>query len=234
MAEPTASMTLLIASWLTPSSLFIFVNLVIGTIAITSRFTSSHNNRIQEHELQHPFTRSPSLLQRVRSFRLTHQYTYDTTPSTAESEKTDHNQSQAQAQAQTNQPESEEPEKPKEVPQLSRTPSLLQRLQSMNLSRLYKGEEEPEPTEASGSGSGSDPSRKDAEMRKSASERVHSGREEDEESVERRRPATTRESTGEDEEVDAKADDFINRFKKQLRLQRVDSILRYREMLRGN
>ncbi|XLU43994.1 hypothetical protein S245_038808 [Arachis hypogaea] len=263
-------MTLLIASWLTPSSLFIFVNLVIGTIAITSRFTSSHNNRIQEHELQHPFTRSPSLLQRVRSFRLTHQYTYDTTPSTAESgeftqpqlvrtssllervrsfnfslhkhettetshaEKTDHNQSQAQAQAQTNQPESEEPEKPKEVPQLSRTPSLLQRLQSMNLSRLYKGEEEPEPTEASGSGSGSDPSRKDAEMRKSASERVHSGREEDEESVERRRPATTRESTGEDEEVDAKADDFINRFKKQLRLQRVDSILRYREMLRGN
>ncbi|XLR08169.1 hypothetical protein S83_036107 [Arachis hypogaea] len=84
MAEPTASVTLLIASWLTPSSLFIFVNLVVGTIAITSRFTSSHNNRIQEHELQHPFTRSPSLLQRVRSFRLTHQYTYDTTPSTAE------------------------------------------------------------------------------------------------------------------------------------------------------
>ncbi|KAL4372130.1 uncharacterized protein LOC110263604 [Arachis ipaensis] len=71
MAEPTVSVTLLIASWLTPSSLFIFVNLVIGTIAITSRFTSSHNNRIQEHELQHPFTRSPSLLQRVKSFRLT-------------------------------------------------------------------------------------------------------------------------------------------------------------------
>ncbi|KAL4397558.1 hypothetical protein AHAS_Ahas01G0203900 [Arachis hypogaea] len=268
MAEPTASVTLLIASWLTPSSLFIFVNLVIGTIAITSRFTSSPNNRIQEHELQHPFTRSPSLLQRVRSFRLTHQYTYDTTPSTAEpgeftqpqlvrtssllervrsfnfslhkhettetshAEKTDHNQAQAQAQAQTNQPESEEPEKPKEVPQLRRTPSLLQRLQSMNFSRLYRGEEEPEPAEASGSGS--DPSRKDAEMRKSASERGHSERVEDEESVERRRPATTRESTGEDEEVDAKADDFINRFKKQLRLQRVDSILRYREMLRGN
>ncbi|XLQ99937.1 hypothetical protein S83_066136 [Arachis hypogaea] len=117
MAEPTASVTLLIASWLTPSSLFIFVNLVIGTIAITSRFTSSHNNRIQEHELQHPFTRSPSLLQRVRSFRLTHQYTYDTTLSTAEPasslslnsfehprfwNESDHNQ--AQAQAQTNQP----------------------------------------------------------------------------------------------------------------------------------
>ncbi|GMP80650.1 hypothetical protein CsSME_00035670 [Camellia sinensis var. sinensis] len=37
---------------------------------------------------------------------------------------------------------------------------------------------------------------------------------------------------GEDEEgVDAKADDFINRFKQQLKLQRLDSILRYKEML---
>ncbi len=33
---------------------------------------------------------------------------------------------------------------------------------------------------------------------------------------------------GYDEEVDAKADDFINRFKKQLRLQRLDSLLRSR------
>ncbi|KAL2940367.1 Solute carrier family 43 member 3, partial [Bienertia sinuspersici] len=35
----------------------------------------------------------------------------------------------------------------------------------------------------------------------------------------------------EDEGVDAKADDFINRFKKQLRLQRIDSIVRYKEMI---
>ncbi|KAF9607898.1 hypothetical protein IFM89_003712 [Coptis chinensis] len=34
-----------------------------------------------------------------------------------------------------------------------------------------------------------------------------------------------------DEEVDAKADDFINKFKNQLKLQRLDSILRYKEML---
>jgi len=37
-----------------------------------------------------------------------------------------------------------------------------------------------------------------------------------------------------DEEVDAKADDFINRFKQQLRLQRLDSLLRYRELLKRN
>ena len=32
-------------------------------------------------------------------------------------------------------------------------------------------------------------------------------------------------SLGYDEEVDAKADDFINRFKQQLRLQRLNSLL---------
>ncbi|XP_072967261.1 pathogen-associated molecular patterns-induced protein A70-like [Typha angustifolia] len=36
---------------------------------------------------------------------------------------------------------------------------------------------------------------------------------------------------GEDEEVDARADDFINRFKQQLKLQRLNSLLNYTEML---
>ncbi|KAH0672581.1 hypothetical protein KY290_024811 [Solanum tuberosum] len=50
-----------------------------------------------------------------------------------------------------------------------------------------------------------------------------------------RRPATTRErvtsSLGEDEAVDKKADDFINKFRQQLKLQRLHSILRYNQML---
>uniref|UniRef100_A0A7N1A6F7 Uncharacterized protein n=1 Tax=Kalanchoe fedtschenkoi TaxID=63787 RepID=A0A7N1A6F7_KALFE len=55
--------------------------------------------------------------------------------------------------------------------------------------------------------------------------------------LEARRPATVREAKaksaleGEDEEVDSKADDFINKFKQHLKLQRLDSILRYKEML---
>lgn len=36
---------------------------------------------------------------------------------------------------------------------------------------------------------------------------------------------------GHDESVDAKADDFIERFKQQLKLQRLDSLQRLREML---
>ncbi|KAK2363114.1 hypothetical protein P8452_66109 [Trifolium repens] len=50
--------------------------------------------------------------------------------------------------------------------------------------------------------------------------------EEDEETLERRRPAMVRSETTtckEDESVDSKADDFINMFKKLLRLQRLDS-----------
>ncbi|CAM8916554.1 unnamed protein product [Rhodiola kirilowii] len=58
--------------------------------------------------------------------------------------------------------------------------------------------------------------------------------------LEARRPATVKETKvkravkeeeDEDEEVDSKADDFINMFKQQLKLQRLDSNLRYKEMI---
>lgn len=64
-------------------------------------------------------------------------------------------------------------------------------------------------------------------MKKSGSEKSRL----EENDVARRRETA---SLGDDEEVDAKADDFINRFKQQLRLQRLDSLLRYRELLKGN
>ena len=78
-------------------------------------------------------------------------------------------------------------------------------------------------------------------MTKSASEKSGFGFHEEAEtveSVERRRPDTTRvegsTSFGDGEDgVDEKASDFINKFKQQLKLQRLDSILRYKEMLKG-
>lgn len=74
-------------------------------------------------------------------------------------------------------------------------------------------------------------------LKKSVSEKiVLSGKREEEVEVDQRRPATVREKTaaqsGEDDAaVDGKADDFINMFRQQLKLQRLDSILRYKEML---
>ncbi|KAL6534009.1 hypothetical protein OROHE_013842 [Orobanche hederae] len=84
--------------------------------------------------------------------------------------------------------------------------------------------------------SGELPARLSVVMRKSASSKSAFGRFEEEEVVEARRPATVREKgnakvTEGDEEVDAKADDFINRFKQQLKLQRLDSIIRYKEVI---
>ncbi|CAN0882030.1 Pathogen-associated molecular patterns-induced protein A70 [Linum grandiflorum] len=78
-------------------------------------------------------------------------------------------------------------------------------------------------------------------MKKSASTKSAFGHFEEEKIVEARRPATVREQKSNklnEEEVggdvgcvDAKADDFINKFKQQLKLQRLDSIIRYKEMV---
>ncbi|XP_047326856.1 pathogen-associated molecular patterns-induced protein A70-like [Impatiens glandulifera] len=76
------------------------------------------------------------------------------------------------------------------------------------------------------------------EMRKSVSMKTETGYIKEEEVddfiIESRRPATMRERRRGDmkEGVDAEADDFINRFKKQLMLQRMDSINKQRERVR--
>lgn len=73
-------------------------------------------------------------------------------------------------------------------------------------------------------------------MKKSASAKSAFAHFEEADIVEARRPATVREgkvkaAEVDDDEVDAKADDFINKFKQQLKLQRLDSIIRYKEMI---
>lgn len=83
---------------------------------------------------------------------------------------------------------------------------------------------------------GETPVRLPTKMKKSASLKSAFNHFEEEDIVDARRPATVRERGAkatkvDDEEVDAKADDFINRFKQQLKLQRLDSIIRYKEMI---
>lgn len=82
-------------------------------------------------------------------------------------------------------------------------------------------------------------------MKKLASEEILAAVQKEEEEEEevvvvRQRPATVRErkqgmkkSFGRDDEatVDRKADDFISKFREQLKMQRIDSIQRYKEML---
>ncbi|WOG85591.1 hypothetical protein DCAR_0104782 [Daucus carota subsp. sativus] len=83
--------------------------------------------------------------------------------------------------------------------------------------------------------SGEVPAKLSAKMKKSASMKSPFAHFEEDDIVEARRPVTVRERgakvTAVDEEVDAKADDFINKFKQQLKLQRIDSIMRYKEVI---
>ncbi|KAI7993964.1 Pathogen-associated molecular patterns-induced protein A70 [Camellia lanceoleosa] len=84
--------------------------------------------------------------------------------------------------------------------------------------------------------SGELPEKLPGKIRKSASAKSTFAHFEEDEIVEARRPATVKEGrvsteAVEDEQVDAKADDFINRFKQHLKLQRLDSIIRYKDMI---
>ncbi|KAJ0246085.1 Pathogen-associated molecular patterns-induced protein A70 [Hirschfeldia incana] len=146
-------------------------------------------------------------------------------------------------------------------PGLTRAPSILERVKSIKLPSFYRSDpdthsdqnpDDPDSVDHKPVRSKSEskkPVKKKkkatGKMTKSASEKSgfgfvgNSEEPESVESVERRRPETTRversTSFGDGEDgVDAKASDFINKFKQQLKLQRLDSILRNKEMLKAN
>ncbi|KAK8654714.1 hypothetical protein V6N13_107317 [Hibiscus sabdariffa] len=269
-----------IAAWLTPTSLFLLLNIVIGTIFILSRLsppkTPPHNGD-GHYSGPPPLQRAPSLLDRVKSinfstFKFDHHvdnyleepHSLERAPSILERVKS------INLNRYKYPPQNPDPvyvEQP-----LCRAPSLLERVKSIDFKSFYRsdsGKLNPEAVPEEEPGSDVDTSstpvygqvvkrsksehnhvkeRKVSEkMKKSASENSRAKAEmeeeeedeDDDEEVERRRPATTRiEKTtsfgdGDDQCVDAKADDFINKFKQQLKLQRLDSLLRYRDMLRS-
>lgn len=252
-----------IASWLTPTSLFLFLNVVIGTIFLMSHLSPPqpppHDGG--EGYSAPPLQRTPSLLDRVKSvnfstfkFSLPH-------PDFADDYHLRHGDYNLEPHPLERAPSILErvksinlslykypPQNPDSVyvePSLTRTPSLLQRVTSfcrsdsgkLNTETVHRPEtEEPGSTISEHNNSKNNNVK---QMKKSASEKTRERAEEDEEELEKRRPVPTRiEKTtsfgdGDDQGVDAKADDFISRFKQQLQLQRLDSLLRYRDMLKS-
>ncbi|KAL6215310.1 hypothetical protein ACLB2K_014741 [Fragaria x ananassa] len=271
-------------SWLTPTVLFLLLNLMIGTIAIASSLGTQkhhdqdpHNQQQQHHQ---GLVRSASVLQRFKSINL---YSYTSQEPTTSYEKA---------------PDCDTHEV--EELKLVRSPSILQRLQSIKFQFQFPREPSPQQTrdkpeteahyasydhspedesseheEAEAQemeldevdqfetpedqtlddiyrqlqlqehhvsrttsdtmpASGEVPAKLPRKMKKSASAKSAFGHFAAEDILESRRPATVREKKADhedDEEVDAKADDFINRFKQQLKLQRIDSIIRYKDMI---
>ncbi|EOY29905.1 hypothetical protein QUC31_020533 [Theobroma cacao] len=293
-----------IFSWFTPTVFFVFLNLTIGTIYLTSSLASNKpgvgEGQRQEGEETPKLVRHPSVLQRLKSINLSPYRSQEPVSTTVTAYERIPDVDDAHFSFQQQTPEQDQRQ---QQPSIFRSPSVLQRLKSVNLysylsperTTVHKNQEiythytpaqareeeeeqqkqESEEEQENQGGlkeevieeeeeriqgqertldeifsqlkdghvrrtksdtkpsSGEIPTKLPKNMRKSASVKSAFSHFEEEDIVETRRPATVREgkakATEEDEEVDAKADDFINKFKQQLKLQRIDSILRYKE-----
>uniref|UniRef100_A0A0E0E2Y8 DUF4408 domain-containing protein n=1 Tax=Oryza meridionalis TaxID=40149 RepID=A0A0E0E2Y8_9ORYZ len=254
--------------WFTPAVLFLVLNIVIGTIAVTSKVTASSSaGGGGEGDgygawagggggEQRRFSRVPSMaLERLRSFSLSGRFSA-AAPAAPEAAAVvggvldlggrDEATTEAVVKDVGGGREREEEERAQAAHVVERSKSEATAAAAADLPRLP------------------------ARLRKSASDQsafahfeAEKEEEEEREAVEARRPATTREpprvwlrvadedpepeefddEADDDElemddddagagEVDARADDFINNFRHQLKLQRIDSYLRHRDMLR--
>ncbi|WOK91347.1 hypothetical protein Cni_G00038 [Canna indica] len=265
MEESWPSMWISVRGWFTPTVLFVLLNLVIGTIAVTSKSRSSHRRHPRDEAVHGappedvpPLLRGPSAaLERLRSVSL-YRFRSGEIPFVDAP------------------PPSSISEADRPAP-LSRGPSaVLETLRSIGLYRFRSGEISHEaappsssisevdlPEAATGAPWSADggavyednhrnhhygrsrsetgeeaAGRLAGRMKKSASDSSAFAHFEADEIA--RRPATARggrhaaveeEESDEEVAVDARADDFINRFRQQLNLQRLDSIVRFKEML---
>lgn len=186
-------------SWFTPTVFFVLLNIVIGTIAISSSLASSpdHQQPAQDDYAHHPaaaaqnnLSRTSSVLHRLKSINLYRQKTDEIQPTTA-------------------------------FPDPSpAAPPVEEHHFGRSVSDGAAGEQQPKE--------------EPKKMKKWASSKsawMEPSRNEEEEITGVRRPATMRAGRVVDESVDARADDFINKFRDQLKLQRLDSFKRFKDML---
>ncbi|KAL8063205.1 hypothetical protein ABFX02_01G013300 [Erythranthe guttata] len=246
MIEESASEEIGSSIWAfinTPTALFILLNLMILTIFFTSTFSLSKNHNVAKSPPQ-------SLLQRIKSIDFNQRPNPEDSDTLQQSHyffqenlEISHSQQPPQYiisdQTHQNNPQQtpthlvfEQKDSNFEDFQQARDEekNVLDEQSMTDSHFISRTKSDTEPA------SGEFPTKLPARMRKSASLKSAFGHFEEEVVVEARRPATVRVTgnakvTGGDEEVDAKADDFINRFKQQLKLQRLDSIIRYKDMI---
>ncbi|KAK9715748.1 hypothetical protein RND81_06G186900 [Saponaria officinalis] len=248
------------ASWLTPTSLFLLLNLVIATILLSSRPKKPASSPPQ-------LARAPSLFSRVTSFNFSNYSSH----SNDEDNDNDNNNGNDNDEHRGNQ----------QHPQhrhYHSSPSFFSRLGSFNFSGRAN---EPDPDQSAACDEGVSPDVPEApadlgqgqghvRMARATSflSRVASftyrvrdplvddeggqtvtnnnnnnnnnddgnnDKDDNGKKVEKAKKKKKKKVSGEttsykkkEEEVDAKADDFINKFKQQLKMQRIESLMRYR------
>ncbi|TKW16350.1 hypothetical protein SEVIR_5G294300v4 [Setaria viridis] len=219
----------LVRGYFSPATLFLLLNMVIGTIALTSRSRRRHHHHLDDRYQQHyggdqhqhappPLVRTSSVMERLRSLGLYRFRSGDFPPeynhhlsAGADDGTSGHEGSGGarEAQAQYARSRSETAARPPPVRKATN-----------------KKEEEAVVSRAA--------------RTKPSAEVMKLERAPAQAQVRRapRAPATRAQLVVREEEeaaaavsVDARADDFINKFRQQLQLQRLNSLLNYKEML---
>lgn len=178
---------------------------------------------MDSHLTYHQSTPGSPLLQRLKSINLDNYLSQESPTHQQENER--------QQEPQEEREEEKEGDKYKYIPNEEEdAPDLDEVYRKLKRRHVSRTKSDTEPV------GGEIPKKLPEKMKKSASTKSAFSHFEEEDIVETRRPATAKEGKAKetqvvDDEVDAKADDFINKFKHQLKLQRIDSIIRYREMI---
>uniref|UniRef100_A0A803MRQ7 DUF4408 domain-containing protein n=1 Tax=Chenopodium quinoa TaxID=63459 RepID=A0A803MRQ7_CHEQI len=219
----------LIAPWLTPTSLFVLLNIVLATIFLANNKHHSQtkhdsdsdsdnrnnmNNKPSEHHYHH---------NQYDYYQNNQRYDYEgaslvppppqlvRAPSLF-SRVASFNFSNFYSEAQP--PLSDAAD---QTATMTRAPSLLYRVTSFNFSRS------PAPQKAV-----EEEARDQSQVNSDVKKEVTAVKNESTAVKKEVAKETTSSKRVEEEEVDSKADDFIHKFKQQLKLQRLESLLRYR------
>ncbi|XP_068340314.1 pathogen-associated molecular patterns-induced protein A70-like [Pyrus communis] len=200
-----------------------------------THYAFNHTHELEQLQL----TRSPSLLQRLKSINF---YPSQPTAAAAPPHKTHEPESHFEQAPEHDEfpdddrfeehehPEPETPDFSEAGDKQSSLEEVFSQLKPLQDHHVNRTKSDTKPA------SGEVPAKLPKKMKKSASSKSAFAHFQEDDVAEIRRPATMRErkvakAAEDDDEVDAKADDFINRFKNQLKLQRLDSIIRYKDMI---
>ncbi|KAB1996401.1 hypothetical protein ES319_D13G228500v1 [Gossypium barbadense] len=249
-------------TWLSPTTLFLFLDIMVGTIFFISRITPHRTPYVADYG-NSSSSSSPSLDRSLSFFGRVTSFNFSTYSFPISSQDVNHHFLQTDDGSAAHQverapsilervksnfykysPQSPETDciEPAQQSLISRAPSLLERVKSFYKPDTVKpNETEPTVTDSNGSETGlssvhgeikriqSEPMVRQREL----PEKMKKSRRKVEKEVEMKRSASTgiEETTpfeDDDHVVDAKAEDFIEKFKQQLKLQRLNSLLPYR------
>ncbi|KAG4167423.1 hypothetical protein ERO13_A13G193300v2 [Gossypium hirsutum] len=249
-------------TWLSPTTLFLFLNIMVGMIFFICRITPHKTPYDADDGNSSSSSSSPSLDRSLSLFGLVTSFNFSTYSFPISSQDVNHHFLQTDDGSPAHRverapsilervkskfykysPQSPETDciEPAQQSLISQAPSLLERVKSFYKPDTVKpNETEPTVTDPNGSGTGlssvhgeikriqSEPMVRQTEL----PEKMKKSRRKAEKEMEMKRSAYTgieKTTPFEDDDhgVDAKADDFIEKFKQQLKLQRLNSLLRY-------